>query len=91
MYVAKVLEKHDEKMYRLMEKVGLDGLLGLEKPFTVFVSAKYLLDRFKRVEQNYLTSVYGKDDLKHLLEYVIVPEAILFDGHSTGESTCKSK
>lgn len=73
-----------------MEKTNLDQLISQEKPFTTFVSSKFLLDRFKKVEQNYLTSKYGDEDLKHILKYLVIPETIIFDRHSAGESTCKA-
>jgi hypothetical protein len=72
-----------------MERAELDKLISLERPFTTFISAKYLLDRFNQVEKKYLTSEYGLHDLKQILKYLVISEPIYLDGHSIGETSCK--
>ena len=72
-----------------MEKTSTDKLLEEERPFTTFVSARYLLDRFNHVEKNYLVSKYGQKDLKELIEYLVISKPIYFDKHPEGEATCK--
>ena len=80
---------YDSKLFDLWKKAGLDNNLRQRHPFTIFVSAKYLLDRFSHVEQSYLTSHYGQDDLKHALKYLMVPQAIFLNQHKQDETICK--
>ncbi|OBZ87104.1 FAS1 domain-containing protein fsc1 [Choanephora cucurbitarum] len=77
---------YDSKLFDLWKKAGLDNNLRQRHPFTIFVSAKYLLDRFSHVEQSYLTSHYGQDDLKHALKYLMVPQAIFLNQHKQDET-----
>lgn len=72
-----------------MEKTGIDKVLEEERPFTTFVSAKYLLDRFNHVEKNYLVSKYGQKDLKELIEYLVISKPIYLNDHPEGETKCK--
>jgi hypothetical protein len=87
---AKLVEKYDKKLYELMQKTSLDKLIASKRPFTTFISAKYLLDRFNQVETKYLSSEYGLNDLQHILKYLVISQPIYFDYHSVGETSCKS-
>jgi hypothetical protein len=71
-----------------MEKTGVDKLIEAERPFTTFVSAKYLLDRFNHVEKNYLVSEYGQSDLERLIKYLVIAKPIYLDNHPEGETSC---
>lgn len=68
----------------------LDEVISSKRPFTTFISAKYILDRFNGVEQKYLTSEYGSNDLKQILKYLIITKPIYLDNHPVGETSCKS-
>ncbi|KAI9475398.1 MAG: FAS1 domain-containing protein [Benjaminiella poitrasii] len=84
--VSHVVEQQDDKLFDLMRKCQLDSLLERpESSFTVFVSASYLLDKFKKVEQNYLISQYGMDDLRRMVEYLIIPEPIYLYSQHVGK------
>ncbi|KAI8383020.1 FAS1 domain-containing protein [Blakeslea trispora] len=72
---------YDSKLFSLWKKTGLDIEFRQRHPFTLFISAKYLLDRFSHVEQNYLISDYGKQDLRHALQYLMIPQAIFLNQH----------
>jgi hypothetical protein len=72
-----------------MEKTKVNQLIAHERPFTTFVSARYLLDRFSRVEQNYLVSKYGLEDLTKVVRHLVVSKAIYFDNYPEGENSCK--
>lgn len=87
-YVASVLKVIDEKLFELMERTGTDTLLSSERPFTTFISAKYLLDRFNYVEKKYLTSEYGLEDLKQMVKYLVIAEPVYFNNLSVGETSC---
>ncbi|KAI8638874.1 FAS1 domain-containing protein [Parasitella parasitica] len=88
--LSQVVQYHDGKLYDLMGKTGIDKLIAKERPFTTFVSAKYLLDRFNRVEKSYLVSEYGQVDLKRLIEYLVITKPIYFDNHLSGETSYTS-
>lgn len=73
-----------------MQKVNIDRLISEERPFTTFISAKYLLDKFNGVEKSYLTSEYGLNDLTKIIKYLVIAKPIYLDSHSAGETSCKS-
>ncbi|GAA5801723.1 hypothetical protein HPULCUR_007175 [Helicostylum pulchrum] len=86
-----VLKVIDEKLFELMERTGTDTLLSSERPFTTFISAKYLLDRFNYVEKKYLTSEYGLEDLKQMVKYLVIAEPVYFNNLSVGETSYTSE
>lgn len=88
-FLAQVVQEYDRKLYDLMEKTKVNQLIEHERPFTTFASAKYLLDRFSRVEQNYLVSKYGLQDLTKVIKHLVISKTIYFDDYPEGESTCK--
>ncbi|KAK4520092.1 Aconitate hydratase mitochondrial [Mucor velutinosus] len=89
--LSQVVQYQDGKLYDLMEKTGIDKLLQEERPFTTFVSATYLLDRFNHVEKNYLISKYGQKDLKELIKYLVISEPIYLNNHPEGETKYTSE
>lgn len=72
-----------------MKKTKVNHIIEQERPFTTFVSAKYLLDRFSRVEKNYLISKYGIQDLTEIVKHLVISKAIYFNNYPEGETTCK--
>ncbi|KAI7864090.1 FAS1 domain-containing protein [Mucor mucedo] len=85
--MSSIVKEFDEKLFELMKRADLDKLIALERPFTTFISAKYLLDKFNHVEKKYLTSEYGLQDLKHILKYLVISEPIYLDRHPIGETS----
>lgn len=90
-FIASVVKHLDGKLYELMVRTQVDKLLSKERPFTTFISAKYLLDRFNQVENKYLKSPYGFDDLKQMVQYLVISEPVYFDSLEPGETSCKCK
>jgi uncharacterized surface protein with fasciclin (FAS1) repeats len=91
MYIAQVVEKNDKRLHDLFKKVSLDQLLESERPFTTFISSKYLLDKFNQVEKSYLLSEYGKHDFTNLLKFDIISRPIYMDKLTNGKYTCMFK
>ncbi|CAO3699059.1 unnamed protein product [Rhizopus stolonifer] len=77
-----VMHNVDKKTFDLMNQTKLDIN---QKPMTFFVSKRYLLDRFSRLEQNYLISRYGIQDLKKMLKYNMIPQPVYFDNMGIGQ------
>ncbi|KAI8973486.1 FAS1 domain-containing protein [Mycotypha africana] len=89
--LSNVLQKLDKKLFELLVRTGVDEVINQERPFTAFVSKKNILDKFQDIEQKYLTSKYGLDDLKHIVQYLVIPKAIFLNNHSIGETTYTSE
>ncbi|KAI7898866.1 FAS1 domain-containing protein [Cokeromyces recurvatus] len=85
--LSHVIQQHDYKLFDLMKKCKIDLLLEHQQPFTAFVSAKYLLDKFKKIEQKYLISKHGIHDLEQIIKYVIIPKPIYLYNHTVGDIT----
>ncbi|KAG1457377.1 hypothetical protein G6F55_005969 [Rhizopus delemar] len=75
----------DRKMYDLIKKAKVPLWMN-NKPLTAFISKRYLLDRFKQIEQDYLISHYGLEELQMMLKYTIVSEPVYFDNIGRGET-----
>ncbi|KAG2235542.1 FAS1 domain-containing protein [Thamnidium elegans] len=86
-----VVKAFDEKLFELMKRTDIDKLLSSERPFTTFISAKYLLDRFNYIEKKYLTSEYGLEDLKHIVKYLVIAEPVYFNNLAIGETSYTSE
>lgn len=83
-----MLKLNDRKLYDLIDKVKVP-LWVEERPFTIFISSNYLLDKFNQVEQHYLISKSGFKDLEKLLKYDIIPQPIYLGDRIDGEKECK--
>lgn len=67
-----LLKQKTKDLYKLMYQMNIIDFIDQQQPFTVFYSKRSLLTPFNDVEQNYLLSKYGDEDLNHLLEYLII-------------------
>ncbi|CAO3637353.1 unnamed protein product [Cunninghamella echinulata] len=70
--LSTLLKSKTADLYQLMNQMNIIDFIDQQQPFTVFYSKKPLLDPFQDVEQSYLLSKYGDEDLTHLLEYLII-------------------
>lgn len=75
-------------MYDLIKKAKIPLWMN-NKPLTAFISKRYLLDRFKQIEQDYLISHYGLEELQMMLKYTIISEPVYFDNIGRGETNCR--
>lgn len=73
-----------------MQRVGLADELDQPRPFTVFVPRQeYILDKLNPIEQTYLNSSFGKDDLSSILRYTVLKDPLYKSTFPAGKSTRK--
>jgi hypothetical protein len=72
----------------MMDRVGLIHLINQHQPYTVFYSEQSILQDFNDVEQSYLLSTYGDEDLGRMLDYLVIRGDIYTDDF-VGEKECK--
>ncbi|CAO3642020.1 unnamed protein product [Cunninghamella blakesleeana] len=70
--LSHLLKQKTNNLYQLMYQMNIIDFIDQQRPFTLFYSKRALLTPFNNVEQNYLLSKYGDEDLNHLLEYLII-------------------
>lgn len=87
-FLEDLLYSLDRKMYDLIKKSKVPLWMN-NKPLTAFISKRYLLDRFKQIEQDYLISHYGLEELQMMLKYTIISEPVYFDNIGRGETNCR--
>ncbi|KAI8377850.1 FAS1 domain-containing protein [Radiomyces spectabilis] len=74
--ISKTIRQTYNDTYALLEKIGMHDLLNEGQPFTLFVPRDNILNQLATVEQQYLLSRYGKEDLGRLLKYMVVKGAV---------------
>ncbi|KAI8338344.1 FAS1 domain-containing protein [Chlamydoabsidia padenii] len=77
--LAPSLESRTTDLYQMMDRVGLVHLINQHQPFTVFYSEQSILEPFNQVEQSYLLSTYGDEDLGKMLDYLVIRGDIYTD------------
>ncbi|KAI8974651.1 FAS1 domain-containing protein [Pilobolus umbonatus] len=84
---SEVVKEHDERLYHLIRQAQLIHLIDSHHTFTLFVSSRYLMDKFNSIERQYLTSHEGFQDLNLILKYSIVSRPIYLDTHPVGDTS----
>ncbi|KAL0087614.1 hypothetical protein J3Q64DRAFT_1637784 [Phycomyces blakesleeanus] len=77
-------------LFELLKRLGIDTLLNEARPYTVFVSRMDVLSKFNAIEQRYILSEYGQQDLSGLVRYMVVEGALFADAFPVGESSHKT-
>lgn len=62
----------NKELYSLMEKAGVHNILNQPQPYTVFIPRHNVLSKMNPIEQTYMTSKYGEQDLTQLLKFMIM-------------------
>lgn len=74
-----------------MEKAGVHNILNQPRPYTVFIPRQSVLSKMNSIEQAYITSKYGEEDLTRLLKYMIVQDPLYGNTFPSGRTLCKYK
>ncbi|KAI7871666.1 FAS1 domain-containing protein [Spinellus fusiger] len=82
--------EHYSVLWGWMKQLGIDTLLREARPYTVFVSRSDVFSKFNKIEQRYITSVNGTEDLTKLLRYMVVEGVLYAKTFPVGTSSYKT-
>ncbi|ORZ02849.1 FAS1 domain-containing protein [Syncephalastrum racemosum] len=85
--LGEILKQHPN-LYAFMQRVGLADELDQPRPFTVFIPRQeHTFDKLNPIEQTYLNSSFGQDDLSSILKYTVLEGPLYKSAFPAGTST----